>query len=191
MAWHAEPRAAAMSSTRAEIVGGITAAIAHGPMSIRTDSRGFRAMHRRVCAKFAGIKTRPYVTQPNGDLARVWMALMKKKGPAGLQVRWVKGHTDGKHAQWGLTDDQAEGNKEADEVAQHAIEKVEPIRGQFMRWAIKAHEAYVALGKEVDKLAVEILMRRTMQRRAGNDQGAPRQLRGRRSHPDRAQPWEL
>ena len=69
-----------MSYTRAELAAGIAALLTQRPAHIHTDIMGFRAVHRRVCAKMAGRKTKPFVNQPNGDLAEAWYCALKAKG---------------------------------------------------------------------------------------------------------------
>ena len=139
-AWHAHVEGPVMSSTRAEIIAGFIAAAKPGHMTIYTDSKGFRAMHKRVCAAYAGMKVRPYVMQPNGDLAKAWMRLLEAKTPQGLVVKWIKGHTEQDYAKWGLTEAQMRGNKDADNAADYAAQNApsgrsmcSPGQGQIMR----------------------------------------------------------
>ena len=54
MGWAAKVPGAIISSTRTEIFAGLLAVKAQGRIAIHTDSKGFRAMHRRVCAELAG-----------------------------------------------------------------------------------------------------------------------------------------
>ena len=54
MGWAAKVPGRIISSTRTEIFAGLLALKNEGPTCIYTGSKGFRAMHRRVCAELAG-----------------------------------------------------------------------------------------------------------------------------------------
>ena len=74
------PDAAYHSSTRSEVVAGLLACLRHRRVAIQTDSKACVCMHRRVCAKIAGAKVKPFVKWPNGDLAKEWHDKLPAKG---------------------------------------------------------------------------------------------------------------
>ena len=92
--------------------------------SIHTDSKAFRDMHRRVCAKIAGRKSRPYTRWRNGDLAAQWGKMLVTRGCDTVRVIWIKGHTGGRHEEWGLARAQEDGNRDADEAAELAPKRI-------------------------------------------------------------------
>ena len=119
----AEAPGALNSSTRAEITGGLLGLAARAARTnICTDSKGFRSMHRKVCAARAGYKMRPFCQSKNGDLALMWADAVRRRGAHAITVWWAKGHTETaeQRAAWGITLDTAVANGWADAAEDQA-----------------------------------------------------------------------
>ena len=170
-AWLAAVLGRVQSSTRAEVLAGLMAAVGENPIDIYTDSKCFINMHRQACARIAGKRQPPFSRQKNGDLARAWHDMLKKRGPWSVNLYWVKGHTGEQYRDWGLTREQEQGNKTADEAALHARE----FQGEDFRalanWAEAKHSAYDKLAKDYDSLAVQTIMESTRRDKARNKGG--------------------
>ena len=80
-AWLAAVLGRVQSSTRAEILAGLLAAVGEKPLDIYTDSKCFISMHRQACARLAGKRQPPFARQKMGTLLEHGMRCCGKGDP--------------------------------------------------------------------------------------------------------------
>ena len=94
--------------------------------------------------------------------------MLKTKGTWAVTVAWIKGHTGSDREKWGLTEEQQEGNKAADEAALLARTGHEADLKAVAEWATGKHKAYDTLGKDIDELAIQVIMEGTRREKLRN-----------------------
>ena len=85
------------SSTRAELMAGITAALANGPVHQGTDSSAYRSKCQLLLNGVNLTRKRPWALQKDGDLWEYMEHIIAAKGAYALKVSKVKGHVTAKH----------------------------------------------------------------------------------------------
>ncbi len=84
--------AAAMSSTRAELAGGIAAACADGPVHIASDNMGFVKRLNQILDDPAAHPHKPWSLLSDGDLWEQMHSIIVSKGAHAIKASWTKGH---------------------------------------------------------------------------------------------------
>ena len=146
------------SSTRAEIGAGIVALCSNKAVHIATDSQAFldKGLYLRNLVKEGKEPRKPFGSQKDGDLWRIWFLFLKEKGHRAVKITKVKGHATQDDIDSGkVRSTDKEGNDKADAAAKKGIKQHGEAVIKTANWLSTRHKYYAWLVRDIHTHIIE------------------------------------
>ena len=140
------------SSARTELAAGILAILAHGPIHVASDNKGFVSKAIKLINRVNDKNDQKINcgVQKDGDLWQIMHNAIKAKSTRAFKISWAKGHANEEHVQRGLcTKEDVIGNDLADRNADKGALVFGQTIHDVAKWLHARHDAYARFMKKV------------------------------------------